>query len=235
MNYYDYDYEAEPNFPEVEEIINEATAKFDEFLCRAFVDEYKNIQVAKENNAIKERMLNERLKSISEKEQDLQKREAELGKSEKEQYDKLKQKWFTELGLVFDIGSTVYYCKDITKHITCPTCNGAKKVKAKVESADNTPSEFEINCPTCNGCGNIQGEKEFEIVEATVTEINAHLRKSQTGAVTVIDYSNYSYELATYVWVRDKKGNDSRQIKGCKLYKTREEAEAKIKELKEIE
>lgn len=233
MSYNNYNYEAEPNFPEAEEIINKATDEFSDFLRRAFADEYKNIQMAKENNQSMEKRLDERSRSIYEKERELKEREAELLKSEEAQYDNLKTKWFKELGLAFDIGSTVYYCKDITKHITCPTCNGAKKVKARVESADNTPSEFEINCPTCSGFGNIEGEKEFEIVEATVTEINARLRKSQTGTVTVIDYSNYSYELATYVWVRNKKGNDTRQINGCNLYKTKEEAESSLKELQE--
>ena len=41
--YYDYDYEAEPNFPEAEEIINKATDEFAEFLKSAFVSEYKSI------------------------------------------------------------------------------------------------------------------------------------------------------------------------------------------------
>lgn len=230
---YDYDYETEPNFPEAEEIINKATGEFADFLRGAFADEYKNIQVAKENNQSMEKRLDERLRSIYEKERELKTREAELLKSEEAQYDKLKAKWFKELGLAFDIGGTVYYCKDITKHITCPTCNGAKKVKARIESAENTPSEFEINCPTCSGCGNIKGEKEFEIVEATVTEINAHLRKSQTGAVTIIDYSSSSYELITYVWVKDKNSSNERGINGKKLYKTKEEAEASLKELEE--
>lgn len=231
MSYYDYDYEAEPNFPEAEDIINEATEKFGEFLSAAFADEYKNIQVAKENNTSKEKALNERLKSISEKEQDLQKREAELGKSEKEQYDKLKQKWFAELGLAFDIGDTVYYCKDITKRVVCPTCNGKETVKAKVESADNTLSELEIKCPTCKGYRTIIGEKEFEIVEAIVTQIDAHISKRQSGNIFV-ESSNYMGELITSVWVNDKKGGDNRQISGNNLYKTREQAKARIEELR---
>lgn len=228
---YDYDYEAEPNFPEAEGIINEATEKFDEFLHKAFASEYQSIKQAQDAVAIKEKRLKERLDSIEKKEQEFQKREAELGKSEKEQYDKLKQKWFAELGLAFDIGNTVYYCKDITKRITCPTCNGAKKVKARIESADNTQSEFEINCPTCSGYGNIKGEKEFEIVEATVTQIDAHISKRQTGNIVVDEYSSWDCELITYVWVRDKRGNDSHKIKGCDLYANKEEAEAQRNEL----
>ncbi|MCH5315457.1 MAG: hypothetical protein J1E81_06055 [Eubacterium sp.] len=231
MSYYDYDYEAEPNFPEAEDIINEATEKFGEFLRSAFANEYKNIQVAKENNAIKERTLNERLQSINEKERELQKRETELGKSEKEQYDKLKQKWFAELGLAFDIGDTVYYCKNITKRITCPTCNGTRKVKAMLESADNTLSEIEIDCPTCKGYGNINGEKEFEIVEAIVTQIDAHISKRQSGNIFV-ESSNYMGELITSVWVDDKKNRDSLHIIGKELYKTREQAKARIEEFR---
>lgn len=228
--YYDYDYEAEPNFPEAEEIINKATDEFAEFLKSAFVSEYKSIQVSKENNAIKENRLNERSKSISEKEHQIQEREAELAKQENEQYEKLKSKWFTELGLAFDIGSTVYWCKNITKRVVCPTCNGNKKVKAKVENADNVVSELEIDCPTCKGYGTINGEKEFEIVEATVSQIDAHISKRQGGAIYV-EYTNNCFDLITCVWVRDKKGGDSHHIKGCELYKTKEEAQAHIKEL----
>jgi len=231
MSYYDYDYEAEPNYPEVEEIIDEASGKFDEFLRKAFANEYKNIQGANENNARKEKLLDEREKSLREAEFKLQEREAELAKSEEVQYKKLKAKWFTELGLAFDIGSTVYYCKDITKRVTCPTCNGTKKVRAKVESADNTLSDFEINCPTCNGYGNITGKKEFEIVEATVSQIDAHISKCRSGNIDIKFMSDFSYELITCVWVRDKKGNDSHQIKGCNLYKSKEEADRHLAEL----
>lgn len=228
--YYDYDYEAEPNFPEAEEIINKATDEFAEFLKSAFVSEYKSIQVAKENNAIKEKRLNECSRSLDDRERQLQERETELTKSENEQYEKLKSKWFTELGLAFDIGSTVYYVKDITQRAICPTCNGNKKVKAKVENVNNTLSDFEINCPTCNGWGTVQGKKEYEIVEAKVEQIDAHISKRETRDIFVKS-SNYAGELITYVWVRDKKGNDTRQIKGCELYKTKEEAQAHIKEL----
>lgn len=231
MSYYDYDYEAEPNYPEVEEIIEEATGKFDEFMHKAFMDEYKRIELAKENVSIREKMVQERLDSANKKERELQERETELNKSEQEQYEKLKTKWFTELGIAFDIGSTVYYIKDITQRVTCPACSGEKTVKAKIESADGTSSELGIKCPTCDGVGNIKGEKEFEIEEATVTEINARLCKSSRNEVTVRKYSNYSYELATFVWVKNKRGNDSRQINGNDLYKTKEEAEVHIKEL----
>lgn len=230
MSYYDYDYEAEPNYPEVEEIIDEASGKFDEFLRSTFVAEYKNIQVAKENNAIKENRLNERSRSIDERERDLQEREAELAKSEKEQYEKLKSKWFIELGLDFDIGSTVYYLKDITKRVTCPTCDGNKKVKAKIESADNTVQELEINCPTCHPYGTITGKKEFEIVEAKVSQIDAHISKRESGNIH-IEYWDGGFDLVTCVWVNNRKDNDLKHIKGSDLFKTKEEAQRHIEEL----
>lgn len=225
-----YDYEAEPNYPEVEEIIDEASGKFDKFLRGVFMAEYKSIQIAQENNTIKEKRLNECSRSLDDRERQLQERETELTKSENEQYEKLKSKWFTELGLAFDIGSTVYYVKDITQQAICPTCNGNKKVKAKVENVNNTLSDFEISCPTCNGWGTVQGKKEYEIVEAKVEQIDAHISKRETRDIFV-ESSDYAGELITRVWVRDKKGGDSHHIKGCELYKTKEEAQAHIKEL----
>jgi len=233
MSYCDYDYEKEPNYPEVEEIIDKASGKFEEFLRKAFVNEYKNIQGASENNARVEKLLNEREKSLREKELKLQERESELAKSEEVQYEKLKAKWFTELGLAFDIGDTVYYRKDVTKTCVCPTCNGNKKVKAKVESANNATLDCELNCPTCNGYGTVLGEREYEIVEATVTQIDAHIKKYSDGSIVIKHDSDFSYELITCAWVKDKKGSDSHKIQGCDLYKTREECEKTIQALKE--
>ncbi|MCM1437778.1 MAG: hypothetical protein NC131_01010 [Roseburia sp.] len=231
MSYYDYDYKAEPNYPEVEEIIENASSEFSKFLHDTFASEYKAIETARQNNAIKEKALNERSNSLDKRERNLQEREAELTKSEEEQYNKLKTKWFTELGLAFDIGDTVYYCREITKRVTCPTCNGNKKVKAKIESADNSVSELDICCPTCNGCGTVSGKREYEIVEATVEQIDADIKKYSKGSINIKYKSDWNYELITCVWVRDKKGNDSHQIKGCDLYKTKEEAEHRMLEL----
>lgn len=225
MNY-DYDYEAEPNYPEAEEIIEEATRKFDEFMHKAFTDEYKRIELAKENVSIREKMVQERLDSANKKERELQERETEINKSEQEQYEKLKTKWFTELGLAFDIGDTVFYCTDITEYVVCETCSGAKTIKAKIGN-----KEFEIDCPTCNGIGRHKGEKKFEAIEATVTEINARIRKGKNGSVNIEQWSSLSYELATFVWIRNKKNGDSRQLNGNELYKTKKEAEAHIHEL----
>lgn len=227
MSYYDYDYEAEPNYPEVEEIIEEAIGKFDEFMHKAFTDEYKRIELAKENVSIREKMAQERLDSADKKERELQERETELNKSEQEQYEKLKTKWFTELGIAFDIGDTVYYCADITEQIVCETCGGAKRIKALINR-----EEFEIECPTCKGYGRHKGEKKFEAIEATVTEINARIRKGRNGSVNIEKWSGFSDNLATFVWVRNKKNGDSRQLNGNELYKTKEECEKAIDTLK---
>lgn len=232
MCYYDYDHEAEPNYPEVEEIIDEASGKFNEFLHKAFANEYKNIQGAKEHNAATENLLREREKSLSETERKLQEREAELAKSEEEQYKKLKAKWFTELGLAFDIGDAVYYYKDVTERVVCPTCKGNKKVKAKVESVDSALLDCELDCPICKGFGKIVGEKEYEVVEAEVSEINAHIRKMRTDSINIVSH-NYCGHLTTYVWVKDKKGGESHQIEGRNLYKTKEECKQAIRALKE--
>ena len=229
---YEYDYEKEPNYPEVEEIVDEASGKFEDILRKAFANEYKNIQGASENNARIEKLLSEREKSLREKELKLQERESELAKSEEVQYEKLKSKWFTELGLAFDIGDTVYYYRDITKRVVCPTCNGTKKVKAKVESSNNATLDCELTCPTCNGYGNIKGDKEYEIVEATVTQIDAHIKKYSDGSIVIQRSSDFSYELITCAWVRDKKVDDSHKIQGCYLYKSKEECEKATQALK---
>lgn len=237
MCYYDYDYETEPNFPEAEEIINESIDKFKEFLRGEFVNEYKAIQLAKENNDRTLKNLQEKSNSLTKKENELKQREEELAKSEEVQYQKLKAEWFTELGLAFDIGSTVYYIKDVTKLVTCPTCNGTKKVRATITRGDNTLSELEINCPTCTSYyGRVQGDKEFEVVEATVIQIDAHISKMKSGNI-VVEHTNNSFELITRVWVEDKKGHETHYFKGCNLYKTKEECqkaiERKMKPLQE--
>lgn len=229
MSYYDY--EAEPNFPEVEEIINEATDKFDKFMHETFAEEYKHIELAKQSVSFREKQAQELLASVNEKEQELQEREADLTKAEEEQYEKLKLKWFRELGLAFDIGETVYYHKDVTKNITCPTCNGAKKLDVKVEGADNSILECKIDCPTCHGWGTVKSNKEYEVIEAKVTSIEARIIKGRSGSVEV-NHSNGMGELTTYVWVEDKKYRESKRLSGCDLYKTKEDCEEAIKALK---
>lgn len=234
MSYYEYDYEAEPNFPEVEEIINEATGKFEDFMHEAFADEYKRIKLAEENISHREKRVQERLDSVNKKERELQERETELAKTEKEQYEKLKAKWFTELGLAFEIGNTVYYYKDVTKPVTCPTCNGAKKFKVKIESADGKSLECETECPTCRGWGYVKSNKEYEVIEARVRNIEARISKNRDGCIKV-EGSNYMGELNTYVWVEDKKYVESHYLRGHELYKTKQECEEAIKTLKEEE
>lgn len=233
MSYYDYEYEfnSEPNYPEVEEIIDEASKGFTGFLHKTFVDEYKSIKVAKETNEIKERLLREQEQYLANKRKELNERETELAKTEEEHYGKLKSKWFTELGLAFDIGDTVYFYSDVTKDITCPTCNGARKLKVKVEGADNSILECKIDCPTCHGYGHIAGKKEYAIIEAKVQEINAHIFKRQDGVVGVEVRGSWYFDLITYVWVRDKRG-DSTKIEGHNLYKTKEDCEKAIEVLK---
>lgn len=221
MSYYECGYEEkEPNYPEVEEIIEKATAEISKFLHNTFVNEYKNIET-------KEIELNEYAVSLNKKRREIQERETELAKSEQEQYEKLKLKWFKELGLSFDIGDTVYYYKDITKRVTCPTCNGEKKVKAKVESANNTLLECELQCPTCKGYGTILGKKEYEVIEAKVSEIKVAIKKMKSNSIKIEHYDFFD-TLATCVWIRNKKDNESKEINGNKLYKTKEECEKAI-------
>ena len=227
MDYYDY--EREPNYPEVEEIIENATDEFSKFLHETFVDEYKGIKTSKDLNAINAKELDERKKALDKREYELEKREVEIAKIEEEQYEKAKVKWFAKLGLNFDIGDTAYYLKDVTERVTCPTCNGKHRVVAKIENADNTFTECEVTCPNCN-YGWIKGKKEYEIIEAKVEKIKATIRKTQQGSVDM-ERTNWSgNEFATCVWVRNKKDRESIEIIGEKLYKTKEEAEKLIEE-----
>lgn len=224
MNYYDYDYEIEPNYPEVEEIIENATDEFSKFLHNAFVDEYKSIETAKQNNTTKEKTLNECSIALDKREYELEKREVEIAKIEEAQYEKAKIKWFATLGLNFDIGDTVYYLKDISEFIDCPMCSRAGRVKAKIKDV-----EHEVVCPTCKGNCRIQGEKQIKVVEAKVKEINVSICKRED--YISVKYMNNWKDLLTYVRVEDKEDNCSQIIDGKRLYKTKEESESHIAEL----
>lgn len=47
MSYWepDYEYDLEPNYPEVEEIIEEASNKFEEFIKKQYVDQVRNLNL----------------------------------------------------------------------------------------------------------------------------------------------------------------------------------------------
>lgn len=222
MNYYDYEF-PEPNYPEVEEIIENATGEFSKFLHDTFVDEYKNIEMAKQNNVTKEKALNERRKALDEKEYELKERESNFAKKESEAYGKFKAKWLKELGLNFDIGDTAYYLNDVTERVVCPTCNGTCRVTAKIELADNKSIEEKVGCPTCEN-GYINGKKKYEIIEAKVIHIQATIRKTQNGSVG-IKTDKWLDIFDTYIRVENKKDGKTAEMKGEKLYKTKEKVE----------
>jgi hypothetical protein len=224
MSCYDYDYE--PNYPEVEEIIENATDGFSKFLHETFVDEYKNIETAKQNNKAKEKALHESSQALDKKERELKEWESNFAKKESEAYGKFKAKWLKELGLNFDIGDTAYYLKDATKRVKCPSCNGTGNVPAKIELGDNKVIEKKVSCPTCQ-TGYIDGKKEYEIVEAKVVHIEATICKTQNGSVGIKGEDWYG-GLNTYIQVEDKKDCQPHSMRGEKLYKTREEAESHI-------
>lgn len=112
--------EFEPKYPEVDEIVDRATADFGSFLQETFKSQYEDIQRSLDVITSRNEQLSERARELSEKAKSLQKREETLQKDEEKQYQKFKQQWFHTLGLDLDIGDIVYYYKTSSQNIDCP-------------------------------------------------------------------------------------------------------------------
>ena len=157
------DFEYEPKYPEVEEIIEEAQNKFADYLEYLYKEKYAFLEDRAEE-------LNERECELRQKEINVSNRETALEKTEKDLYENFKNEWFLSLGLDWKLNDTAYtYVITPPKHVICPTCKGKKKVNVTI---DDSGEKREITCPTCTGYGEI-GEKykEYLIYKRKVTQI----------------------------------------------------------------
>lgn len=229
MSYWEPYEEFEPKYPEVDEIVDRATADFGSFLQETFKSQYEDIQRSLDVITSRNEQLSERARELSEKAKSLQKREETLQKDEEKQYQKFKQQWFHTLGLDLDIGDIVYYYKTSSQNIDCPRCHGLKKVRAKYFSNDE---EFTIDCPLCHGWGKVKGETEYEIVSGTVSQINIRLIKKENRSVE-LEQADYYGEPESCAYVDTRSG--SQRIEARNLFKSREEIAKAIEEAKKKE
>lgn len=228
MSYYEPYEQPEPNYPEVEEIIDEATNKFDKILHDMFQSQYDEIKLRSEELERKSRQLSEKDLQLRQQEVSLEQRQELLQRDEEKQYQKFKQNWFHTLGLDLDIGDIVYFYKTNSQNIDCPRCHGLKKVRAKYFSNDE---EFTIDCPLCQGWGKVKGETEYEVIKGTVSQIDIKLVKKENRSVEL--EHDYYGEPESCAYVNTRIG--SKRVEARNLFKSREEVNKAIEEAKKKE
>lgn len=112
-------------------------------------------------------------------------------------------------------GQSVYCVKKVSKQFVCPTCHERKKITAAINGELR-----EIRCPDClNG---YQLEFSYEVVETVVQDIYLRL---------CFDKSGVSYWNFENIFLRDM----DNYTPADRVFATKEEAEAKAKELNEQE
>ena len=166
------DYEYEPNYPEVEEIIEEAQNKFGDYLKSLYKEQYDFLEERAEE-------LNKRECEVRQREANVSNRETVLKKAEKDLYESFKNKWFSSLGLDWKLNDTAYvYLITPPEYITCPTCKGKRKVNVTINDGGE---KLEVTCPTCDGYGKIREKYEkYSIHEHKVIQIDYSVHASTT-------------------------------------------------------
>lgn len=205
------EYYTEPS--EAELIIEEAKEK----LLNLLTDEVKETmdkvakakkQLEKLNGDIQDKGW--KLKHLTEKIADMETR-LELAET-KEMPKKYIAKFVKDATGDFAPGDKVWYLQYKPLRTDCPDCHGKKKVTANVLG-----KETEVTCPTCDGYGYIRKD-DYEIVEKRVSEVKLKLCFYE-------DRVNYWSRECVYL-----NGHES-YTKPEHIFKTKEEAEEKLKEL----
>lgn len=207
MYYDDYDYEQEPNYPEVEEIIEEAEDKFKEFLYKQYKEQYDSIERQKELIDQIKVKLNKRESDLNIRERELDHRTNLLSKSEETQYEIFKKRWFDSLGIGWTTGDRGYIYKIIEEKETCPVCKGKGKVEVEIEG-----KKYTTKCPKCEGYNpKITAGYSYEVRKVEICEIYYTVRKrripSEGDVVEKLTYT-YSNEPHTYMTVKIVSNND---------------------------
>ena len=232
MSYWEPDYDYEPNYPEVEEIIEEASNKFEEFIKRQYVDKIQELNMQKEAVGKLESQILEIKSGFDAREKELNKREQALQEVEDKLYRKFRLEWFKSLGIDWEVGDVAYTysLKEIQEE--CPTCKGTGQVVADING-----EKYPMRCPHCGGYAKrVAIGYDYVIKKLRITEINYKVRKRKVKNDLVVsaDKSSYMDEAQTYLCVEDEKGNYSSQYLPEKVFHTEEECIKAAKEEVEI-
>lgn len=202
MYYDEYEYEQEPNYPEVEEIIEEAEDKFKEFLYKQYKEQYDSIERQKELLDQIKADLNKRESDLNIREGELDHRANLLSKSEEAQYEIFKKRWFDSLGIGWNIGDKGYIYKIIEKRDTCPVCEGKGQVEVEIKG-----EKYTTMCPKCGGYApKVVIDYDYEVKEVIISEIYYTVRKRHipsNGDIVERVTINYSNESHTYMTIKE--------------------------------
>lgn len=207
MYYDDYEYEQEPNYPEVEEIIEEAEDKFKEFLYKQYKEQYDSIERQKELLDQIKSDLNKRESDLNIREGELDHRANLLSKSEETQYEVFKKRWFDSIGINWTPGDRGYIYKIIEKKDTCPVCDGKGKIEVEVKG-----EKYTTKCPKCEGYNpKVVVDYDYVIKKVEISEVYYTVRKrripSEGDAVERLTYT-FSNEPLTYMTVKIVSNDD---------------------------
>lgn len=226
MNYYDYEC-PEPNYPEVEEIIKNATDEFSKFLHDAFKEEYDDINIKNKSVTELAEKYWKKLKVLDEREKQLNQKEQDIEASKTAIYHKIRNDWFKSIGLNFDIGDTVYYKKNASRDIPCEACKGVGETNVIVGG-----KEYHVQCPICHGQKYEWIPDFFKVQEAKVHKINILVNKDEHNIMSIVEDTTKYEERISGIWVGDVDSKDGRYLKPSEVYKTKEEVEKLIKKEK---
>ena len=207
MYYDDYDYEQEPNYPEVEEIIEEAEDKFKEFLYKQYKEQYDSIERQKELIDQMKVELNKREGDLNIRERELDHRANLLRKSEETQFEVFKKRWFDSIGINWTPGDRGYIYQIIEKKDTCPVCDGKGKVEVEIKD-----KKYTTKCPKCDGYNpKVIVDYGYIVRKVEISEVYYTVRKrripSDGDVVERLGYA-YSDEPHTYVTIKTVSNGD---------------------------
>lgn len=228
MSYWEpEDYECEPNYPEVEEIIEEASDKFEEFIKKQYVDQIRNLNLQKEAVDKLESQILEIKSGFDAREKELNKKEQALQEAEDRLYNEFKLKWFESLGIGWEVGDIgyTYSLKEIQKE--CPVCKGTGQVVAEING-----KKYPLRCPHCGGyTKRVTSGYDYVIKKLRITEIDYRVRrrKVKSDLVVCIDKNYYLDKSQTYILADDERGNSS-QYSSENLFHAEEECIKAAKE-----
>lgn len=208
MYYDDCDYENESNYPEVEEVIEEAEEKFKEFLYKQYKEQYDSIERQKELLDQIKADLNKREGDLNIRERELNHRETLLSKSEETQFEIFKKRWFDSLGINWTPGDRGYIYQIVEKKETCPVCEGKGKVEVEIKG-----KKYTTKCPKCEGYNpKVTIDYSYEIKKVEISEVYYTVRKrripSEGDIVEKLTYT-YSNEPHTYMTVKIVSNGDT--------------------------